>query len=394
MRRQVLLNWMASNTFGWGLVGFGLALQWAFDPDIRPLMGFPLEAGEFPGMDPMRALALTPTVFATQQLLGDLASPSSLRERKVLVMDALSNGFRGPHLDRHGIHNVGRCVFEDTNLEGARSGLAKYDSLLCASNWNAALLRAHSDKPVTMIHEGIDEVQFFPRPKAGFLEPGRFYVFSGGKIEFRKAHDLVLSAFREFAARHDDAVLVGAWHSPWPRVSAGFQGKSRAPVGLTAQGQLDLQRWVADNGIPPRQFIELPRIPNAMLPPVLREMDCALQVSRCEPCTNLPAKEAMACGIPVILADNTGTRDLIDTDNCVPLRSQGGVAGAAGWGTEGWGETSVEEIVAALEHLYTDTQHRKHIGARAAEWIVQHQRTWRDHAAALKSHLMGLFEAA
>jgi hypothetical protein len=40
-------------------------------------------------------------------------------------------------------------------------------------------------------------------------------VFTGGKIEFRKAQHLVLMAFREFAARHDDAVLVAAWHSPW-----------------------------------------------------------------------------------------------------------------------------------------------------------------------------------
>jgi len=390
----VLLNWQASSNFGWGLLGFGIALQWASDPDIQPLMGFALEAGEFPCMDPVRAMALGPTVFASQQLLAGLETGQvDLRDRNILVMDALSNGFQGPHLERRGIHNVGRCVFEDSQLDGARSGLAKYDSLLCASNWNAALLRAHCDKPVTMIHEGIDHTQFCPGPKTGFLDPGRFYVFSGGKIEFRKAHDLVVLAFREFAARHDDAVLVAAWHSRWPQVSAGFQGRSRAAVGRTAQGEVDVRRWVVDNGIPPSQFIELPRMPNCLLPPVLREMDCAVQVSRCEPCTNLPAKEAMACGIPVILADNTGTRDLVDTENCVPLRSQGVVAGPPGWGTEGWGETSVEDLIAALEQLYTDTQYRKRVGARAAEWIVAHRRTWRDHAAALKQHLLGLFNS-
>jgi glycosyltransferase involved in cell wall biosynthesis len=391
MRRQVLLNWMAGNTFGWGLVGFGIALQWAFDPDIQALMGFPLEAAYFPGMDPVRALALAPTVFASQQLLDDIEGGNeALRERRILVVDALSNGFKGPHLDRHGFHNVGRCVFEDTHFDDARRGLAKYDSLMCASTWNAALLRSICDKPVTMIHEGIDQSLFFAAPKSGFLDPGRFYVFSGGKIEFRKAHDLVLLAFREFAARHDDAVLVAAWHSLWPQVSAGFQGKSLARLGLNAQGELDVQRWVAANGIASRQFIELPRMPNSMLPSVLREMDCAVQVSRCEPCTNLPAKEAMACGIPVILADNTGTRDLIDADNCISLRAQGIVTGPAGWGTEGWGETSVEELVAALEKLYTDTQCRMRVGARGAEWILQHRRTWRDHAAALKHHVMRL----
>jgi glycosyltransferase involved in cell wall biosynthesis len=147
---------------------------------------------------------------------------------------------------------------------------------------------------------------------------------------------------------------------------------------------------VAENGIDPRQLIELPGMPNAMLPAVLREMDCALQVSRCEPCTNLPAKEAMACGVPVILADNTGTRDLVDVDNCVPIRFQGGVAGPPGCGTDGWGESSVDEIVAALEVLYTDSQYRARIAARGSEWIVDRRRTWRDHAAALKNHLLSL----
>jgi glycosyltransferase involved in cell wall biosynthesis len=119
-------------------------------------------------------------------------------------------------------------------------------------------------------------------------------------------------------------------------------------------------------------------------------MDCALQPSRCEACTNLPAKEAMASGVPVILANNTGTRDLIDTDNCIKLSKQGSVAGEPGVGTEGWGESSVEEIVAALERLYSDTQERKHIGSRGAGWILDKQRTWRDHAAALKAHLRTL----
>ena len=58
MRRRVLLNWKASNTFGWGLVGLGLGLQWATDPDLQPLMGFPMAANDFPGMDAIRAMTL------------------------------------------------------------------------------------------------------------------------------------------------------------------------------------------------------------------------------------------------------------------------------------------------------------------------------------------------
>jgi glycosyltransferase involved in cell wall biosynthesis len=57
-------------------------------------------------------------------------------------------------------------------------------------------------------------------------------------------------------------------------------------------------------------------------------------VSRCEAATNLPAKEAMACGVPVIVANNTGTKEIIDGDNCVALTSQDRVTGAPETGTE------------------------------------------------------------
>ena len=389
MRQQVLLNWQANNTFGWGLLGVGIGLHWAGDPEIQALMGMPMGPNDFHATDPIRALALQQMAPASNQFVAELARGDvDLRHRRILLVDGMGNGFMRATPERHGFRNVGRCIFEDTRIGDLTARLAKYDDLLCASHWNAGLLRAAVSTPVTMIHEGIDHSQFFPGPRSGLLNPGRFYVFSGGKIEFRKAHDLVLLAFREFAARHDDAVLVGSWHSPWPKLAAGFRGNLTAPLGYNAEGGLDIPRWVAENGIPLRQFIELPRTPNPLMPAVLREMDCAIQVSRCEPCTNLPAMEAMACGVPVVLADNTGMRDLVDADNCLPLRSQRDVT--ADCGTDGWGESHVDEIVAALETLYTDSSRRKRIGARGAEWIVERRRTWRDHASALKTHLLGL----
>jgi glycosyltransferase involved in cell wall biosynthesis len=50
----------------------------------------------------------------------------------------------------------------------------------------------------------------------------------------------------------------------------------------------------------------------------------------------------------------------------------------------------VEEIVAALEKLHSDTQTRKRIGARGAQWIVENRRTWQDHAGDLKAYVLGL----
>jgi hypothetical protein len=92
----------------------------------------------------------------------------------------------------------------------------------------------------------------------------------------------------------------------------------------------------------------------------------------------------------VILANNSGMRDLIGSENCIALSSQDRVNGPPDVATEGWGESRVDEIIEALEALYFDTRRRRRIGARGAEWILEHRRTWRDHAAALKGHLRTL----
>ncbi len=252
------------------------------------------------------------------------------------------------------------------------------------------MLRAHCTKRVEIIFEGIDPSQFHPAPKSGALDGSRFYIFSGGKVEFRKAHDLVLLAFKEFSRRHDDAMLVTVWHSPWPQFSVGFQGKLDVPLGLTPHGTIDVKTWVAKNGIDPRKVIEVGQVPNALMPSILREMDCALAPSRAEACTNLLAKEAMACGVPVILAANTGVKDLIAGGNAMALTRQKAVRDYPHAGTEGWGESSVEEILEALERLYTDTMLRKKIGAAGAAWIVEEARTWSNHARQLKSLLLSL----
>ena len=390
--QKILMRWQAGSLSGWGVLGLNLFEHWASDPDIQPLMGVPIALRDFPGTSPLRYLAMKPVADASNEFLEALNSGKvDLRQQGVVVIDPFGDGLEPAiqHTGRSGARNIARCIFEKTRITSTKA-IEPYDSLLCASEWAASLLRAVTDKPVTMVHEGIDHAVFFPGPRSGLLDPDCFYVFTGGKIEFRKAQDLVIRAFREFAARHDDAVLVAAWHSPWPAAAAGFHGSLAEPLRQDPNGALQIGRWAAENGIPPHQFIELPLTANSLMAQVLREMDCSVQVSRCEACTNLPAKEAMACGVPVILANNTGTRDLIDTDNCIALSSQGPVTVPQDFGTEGWGESKVEEIVAALETLYTDTQRRKRIGARGAAWILEHRRTWRDHAAALKSHLLTL----
>jgi glycosyltransferase involved in cell wall biosynthesis len=386
--RPILLNWPANVFYGWGILGLNIFWRWAADRSMRPLMGAPIGEDDLAGSDSLRIHVAREAIVASNMFQHELAR-SGRRNVNFPVVHGLGNGFVGPE-GVQGTKNVGRCVFEDTRLAGLDDKLAKYDVLLCASNWNAELLKAHSKKQVGMIFEGVDPSLFHPGPKAGLLDQGRFYIFSGGKVEYRKAHDLVLLAFREFSHRHKDAVLVTAWHSPWPHLSAGFQGRLSYPLELTRDGAIDIKSWVAKNGIDPAAVIELGRTPNPLMPALLREMDCALAVSRAEGCTNLPANEAMACGVPVILAANTGVLDLVGDGNCLPLRRQAPIRNFAGSGTDGWGESDVEEIVEALERLYTDRALRETIGRRGAEWIAGEGRTWAGHAERLKSLVLSL----
>jgi glycosyltransferase involved in cell wall biosynthesis len=127
-----------------------------------------------------------------------------------------------------------------------------------------------------------------------------------------------------------------------------------------------------------------------MMPAILREMDCVLAPSRAEACTNLVAAEAMACGVPVIVADNTGVKDLIAPGNSWPLTNQLPIRDDAASGTEGWGESEVEEIINALERLYADSALRKEIGVNGARWLIDERRTWADHARELKSLITSL----
>ncbi len=378
--RDLILNWQMGTSFGWGLLGLNLFAHLAHDTQLRPIMGSPIAQAQLAGLDPLRQSRIWDAIQASNAYLESLGAGDPTRRINAIQVDAVGNNFSNDSRYRSGLM-IGRTIFETSALTGARDLLQKYDLLLTASTWNAGLLQAATGRTAHVIHEGVDVSLFCPAPRSGWLDPGRFYVFSGGKIEYRKAQDLVVLAFRQFAARHPDAVLVTAWHSPWPQISRGFGGRLESPLRIGERGMLDVMRWVTENGLNPRQFIDIGPIVNVLMPGVLREIDVVLQPSRAEACTSLPVKEAMACGVPVIAARNTGMLDILTDDNCIPLRRQSRVIPIDATGTEGWGESDIEEIVAALEFAYQNRAAAAAIGARARQYLIDNGRTWQHHAA-------------
>lgn len=380
----ILLNWPASTFNGWGLVGLHTFFRWAISGDLQPIMGAPITSRDVALIDPMRLHRMSRSIDESNRINSQIRTPGGEATKvNCTVVHALGNRFAGIDTPR-GPKNIGRIVFEDTDIASfARQQAPRYDFLVCISEWNANLLRQSCSAEVVVTHEGIDPSVFFPGPRSGLMNQGRFHIFSGGKIEFRKGQDLVLMAFREFSRRNDDAVLVTNWHSPWPHLAVGFKGKLQHSIELDPAGRLNVKKWVSDNGVDPERIIDIGPIPNQMTPWVLREMDCAVFPSRCEGGTNLVAMEAMACGVPVVLGRNTGMVDIITDQNCLALDRQGAFTSPKGLGTESWGETDVDEIIDALERLYSSQALRHELALQGAAYMSK--RTWNEHGDALRN---------
>jgi hypothetical protein len=125
--------------------------------------------------------------------------------------------------------------------------------------------------------QGVDTALFRPRQRKDFFA-GRFVVFSGGKLEYRKAQDLVIHAFKEFAAKmpHARPLLLVAWENFWPQSMIGIEqvtrclpssmrqadrprqtGHVRGLPGVATDGSLQIAEWLRSNDIASDQFHNL-----------------------------------------------------------------------------------------------------------------------------------------
>jgi glycosyltransferase involved in cell wall biosynthesis len=318
---KVVINWQLSSYFGWGVYGINMALEWAKRPDIEAQSAHIVQLG--PGgqvhLDRLRLAAIDPFVRRTN-LTREIPSDA-------IWFQALGNQFLPDYHTK-----IGVCFFEEPLLPEAVERAKRYDILIAGSTWNEEVLRGHGLTNVRTLIQGADRSLFHPAPRKN-LFPGRFLIFSGGKAEPRKGQDIVVRAFRIFAKRHPEAVLVTAWHSPWPQLRQGMD--------------LDLSEF-AD------RVIDVGPVPNGLMAPIYRECHVGLFPNRCEGGTNLVAMEAIACGVPTIVSACTGHMDLV---RLAPVRQLSVVNG----------EPNVEEAIHHLETAF-DGAWSTH-GYRLPDWF-------------------------
>ncbi|MEG4067956.1 tetratricopeptide repeat protein [Microcoleus sp. Pol11C2] len=369
------ISWPLSITSGWGIYAMNLTLQLRQNPAWEvALLAPPSITSD--SMNPLHKSLLLP-VIEKHKIFQELVAANSDKQISCNfpVLYALGNNLASSGVDNQitSACQIGVIFFEDTRITAeALETAKKYRVIVAGSNWNADVLRSRGLTNVAMVHQGIDPTIFHPAPKSN-LFGDRFVIFSGGKLEYRKGQDIVIAAFKRFRARHPEALLLTTWHNFWPQYMLGIEqtGNVAGLPNINRDGSLEISQWLVANGLQTDSFIDLGLIPNHLAGQILREADCAVFTNRCEGGTNLVAMESMACGIPTILSANTGHLDLIYSNICYPLSSQGRVKLTAPFsGVEGWGESEVAEVVEALEQVYTNREESKRRGLAAANFML------------------------
>jgi len=382
MQNWLGISWTISNRYGWGVYGLNLALELIDRGHPFPVC---LEKIVLEHLPKETVATLQPLVDFQNENLKHMHRVGKVATlQNTTVLHAMGNNLEWGLISHsfEGEANVGVIFFEDTNFspEGL-ARMARLDCMIAGSTWNGRVLEEAGAKKVKTVFQGIDTRLFRPLPRKGVYD-GKFAVFSGGKLDFRKGQDIVLEAFRIFSQKHDDAILVTAWHNLWPYTALGYihSPHTKTLPKVDAEGNLKIAEWVAMHGIPPEKFIDLGLVPNDQMPDHLKEMDLALFPNRCEGGTNLVAMETMACGVPSIIAANTGQLDLSNEEHCFVLPSDAPVQ-LPEYGTDGWGESSVEELVALMEKAYGDRMGTRERGLAGAEFM--HQWSWKNQIGKL-----------
>jgi glycosyltransferase involved in cell wall biosynthesis len=389
MTHPLVFIWGLSALHGWGVYGVNLLRHWPKTAGAPAYCGADIHLESFSGMDPLALRALAPTLLNSSQLRAKGSfEPGNNAPFDGIVLHSIGNRFTGSAPPGQpsftGRINCAATFFEDTVLPDAVNAASRFALIVAGSTWCEEVLRANGVTNVKTVIQGIDPSVFHPAPRSGAME-GRFAVFSGGKLEHRKGQDLAVLAFRAFAQRHPEAVLVSAWHSSWPNIAVTLNGNPRtARVPFLEDGKLDTTGWIRANGIPENQFIDVGSIPNHLMARVMREMDVGIFPNRCEGGTNLVAMECMACGVPAIVSNNTGHKDLVATGAPYALMRQCPVT-FGDVGTDGWGESDVDEIVEMLEQVWANREEARRRAAAGAEAMAAWN--WRNQIGQLHEAL-------
>lgn len=354
-RPWVGLAWPVGEATGWGQFGLGLGRSvWEMGGTVWALGGVETASS-----------AMLP---ADRVMLREWVPPSTdLPAGEGWVVFALGNGIGLPSgrptmaTDRTDIKRAGLVVIEDVSCltPEAVEYLKGLDARIAPSQWVADALAAVGIPEVPVAVQGYDERVWMPRNAARIaprvMVPTQHtgpFIFSGGKLEFRKGQDIVVAAFRQVLATYPDAVLVTAWDNPWPQTMDGIWLAGHVKgVPAIRGGKADVTNWLVANGIPARHVLDVGKVNPLELAAIVRSCDVGVFPNRCEGATNMVLVEALASGVPCVATVGHGHGMLKDVH---AIASRGQVPrGCRLFGTQdltadGWTEADPTDVAEAI----------------------------------------------
>ena len=230
-----------------------------------------------------------------------------------------------------------------------------------------------NDIPAVAAPQGVDAAIFHEGFSDKTLPDDRFYIYSGGKFEFRKGQDYVIKALRHMQQKFADVVLVVQWTNPWEYSFNTMQYSSlidfERAEGMTADNsEYFIKRTLIQNGIDLNRVIIAAGTPQAQAPLLIRETDIGVFPNRIEGGTNLVLMEYMACGKPAIATYHTGHVDVVSDDWSLPLKNNTERRLQEHYppGYNSWYEADIEELISHLEWAYLHREQARALGKKAA----------------------------
>ncbi len=354
---------------------------------------------------PGRVVPVSATAEGSLALAGDLAvsqfrdALSSARERMLRLLTAtttpdavavrlLGDGLYGlpsPLLSRARVE-LGWFVGTRSYIESSQRVAASHCELILAGSvWAQQLLRANGIDGVELLPSAVDTTVFRPRARETSRDD-QFVIYSGGALCYRKGQDIVLAAVKAFRSLHPETVLVTSWQNPLTELSTDIIGGDHVSTAPRVLGtSLQIGEWAAREGLVAGSVVDVGYVPPSILAHVLSEVDVALFPSRAESDSNPDALQTLACGIPTVLSQNSGHLDLTAEPWVWSLNEQR-AAKPSTQGYDGWGESSVDEIVSVLESIYHDRRAARERAAAAVPRMAE--RDWRASARLLASYAL------
>jgi glycosyltransferase involved in cell wall biosynthesis len=375
---MIYLSLPSSSQMGWGICGRYISQELARLADVRLLTSELQESNVRDELDFRALQSLLPLPAESQKLSGSAASGLDgplLTATVGLDLRSLTPGLRGKP-------TVGYTFFEDNYLAPEYRDEARraFDHIVAGSSACEQRLRDAGLPSVSTIVQGIDPALFEPSVVDRRYLRDQFVIFSGGKLELRKGHDIVVRAFKVLQDKYDDVLLMTAWHNPFRPSLDTIQASRLVRFTSTSTDWPSLVRdFFVENGIDPRRTVNLGPKPNFVMSRFYKQTDVGLFPNRCEGGTNLVLMEYMACGKPVIASNSTGHRDILTSKNSIPLTDlktmciQRDAIEVARWD-----DPDLDEVVAALEFAYQNRDRLAPLARQAGDDLGRF--TWRSTA--------------